>query len=63
MSITSVFEEACRALDEVLADMEPVSADQFGLDPRAGHELWVDHDWIAVSKVNEANLEWHPLPD
>ena len=59
MSITSIIEDACRALDEVLADMEPVSADKLGLDPRAGYSLHIDHDWIVVPLHNDGSLQYY----
>jgi hypothetical protein len=51
--------EINEAFSEIVHKMDKVSADEVGLDIRAGYGLWVCEDGIAVSQAGDRALQYY----
>ena len=60
MSVADIIQDAHETLTNHLNTLKSVfSADQLGLDARAGATIWIDGDWIIVHQNYDRVLQYY----
>lgn len=61
MTFDELRDRTTELAEEMLSDATETSAKTFGLDPRAGYQLWLtaEHDAIGVTKARDGQLQYY----
>ena len=59
MDVYELIDNVAEKAERFVKNLTPVSADQLGLDIRAGYRLYVDCDCIAVSQSADRALQYY----